>query len=259
MTSLEVRFKGRNSQIFYDRNKSPSYSGICRDQGVNNACIELQTLRDELFRDDMLVTDLFLSRKYYFIRDPPNLHEISSNHFLKEDPYIDTIPSDAHRVIITPIDGSTYSVFVKVLTGKTMTIDAHLDGTVGYLKKQIEDREGIPPSQQWIAWSGKIIQSNMTLDEYDIHKESTLHLVSRLRAEPPIGDELSVELTVESNKGPLTISTTTLDDILNQLVTEYDNLQQSAIDTEAEGGDGGMVMSVNDDNENNNDDDESKK
>ena len=113
-----------------------------------------------------------------------NLYLIYNNNFSN---YEYQIIADHHfgkKIIVKLYDVSDdgqMDLFLKTLTGKTITLRVDRHEHIGFLKIRIKEKQGIPTDQFHLVFAGMHLEETRTLADYNIQTQSTLNEIVRLR------------------------------------------------------------------------------
>jgi ubiquitin len=94
-------------------------------------------------------------------------------------------------------------IFVKFLTGKTITLDVELSDTIKKVKYKIEDKEDIPSNAQLLIWAGKYLEDNRTLKDYNIQNNSIIIIKTNIKSSlyiPNLGRDYKINEKIDTTK-----------------------------------------------------------
>ena len=161
---LEVNFKSKNGVVIFIRR--PNDKIFPFDISVSEKILNIKEIISK--KEDIPIEYLEMSYNNIKLHNKKSLLDYN-------------IPSQSIIDAYFNDNNNGFQIFVKTLTGKTITLNAQSNYKIIYIKEMIKLKEGIPFDQQRLVFAGVALEEHRTLVDYNIQKESTIHIVLRLR------------------------------------------------------------------------------
>ena len=131
-------------------------------------------------------TVLWVKQKYYITQGfrPEEQRLVFVNTTLEDDRTLDeygVAHGDILHVLLRLLARASMQIFITSLEGRTATLDVDSSDTIESVKQKYQDKRDTPVDQQRLIYAGKQLEDGYTLAEYGVQRESTIHMVTRLR------------------------------------------------------------------------------
>ena len=169
---------------YYITNKSTLNVNFTSKNGI---VIFIKRPNDKIFPFDINILETILNLKKIISKEeeiPVENLEMEYNNIILDNKKCladYNIPSQSIIGAFFKNNGDVFQIFVKTLTGKTLTLHVQSHYKVIYIKEMIKLKEGIPMDEQRLVYAGVALRDNRDIADYNIQKESTLHVITRLR------------------------------------------------------------------------------